>query len=59
MVNGSLVVITIICCHYCGTGGRTEDSGMTNRRRWMEGQKDRQTDGSRIGFDWILSNASM
>ena len=47
MVNGGLVVITIFCCHFCWTGGRT-DSGSTNGQT-TNIRKDKQTDKHKNG----------
>ena len=55
MVNRSLVIITIFCCHFCWTGRRT-DSRRTDKQMegWMDGWTDRWmeewTDGRTEGW---------
>ena len=49
MVNCGLVVITIFCCHFCWTGGRT-NSGRTNIWTWTEKQMDGWTNRKMDGW---------
>ena len=47
MVNRSLVVITIYCCLFCWTGGRTDNIQMDKQK---DRETDRQADGCMDGW---------